>query len=56
MPMRTLDTRLSRLIEQRRRLTTRPGRPLPATPAAPPNDEGDHTAMLLATGPLRVHR
>ena len=68
MPVRTIDTRLSRLIE-RRRSSTRPGRPLPASPATPPDDEGRHSAsstplemvtcldaMTIAIGLLRVQR
>lgn len=39
MPVRTIDTPLSRLIEWRRRASTRPGRPLPKGPDAPPKDD-----------------
>jgi hypothetical protein len=39
MPIRAIDTRLGRLIECRRHLLARPGRPLPKGPATPPGDD-----------------
>jgi hypothetical protein len=43
--MRTIDTRLSRLIEQRRHLSARPGRPLPKGPVTPP-EEDEHAGRI----------
>jgi len=57
MPVRTIDTRLGRLIE-RRRAATRPGRPVPAGPATPPEDDGGRaersTPLEMATWPLHL--
>ena len=39
MPVRTIDTRLGRLLECRRHLIARPGRPLPKGPTTPPEDD-----------------
>ena len=47
MPVRTLDTRRSWLLDHRRRTATRPGRPLPTTPATPPNDDEGRAPMRV---------
>jgi hypothetical protein len=39
MPTRTIDTRFRRLLECRRHLLARPGRPLPKGPTTPPEDD-----------------
>ena len=39
MPLRTTDTRVGRLFEERRHVLARPGRPLPKGPTQPPDDD-----------------
>ena len=66
MPVRTIDTQLSRLIERRRRASTRPGRPQPKGPDAPPKGDAETTRLfndwpfdfdvMAGTGRTAVHR
>ena len=39
MPLRAIDTRFHRLLEARRHLSARPGRPLPKGPTQPPDED-----------------
>jgi hypothetical protein len=39
MPLRVIDTRFIRLLETRRHLSARPGRPLPNGPTQPPDED-----------------
>ena len=54
MPVRTIDTRVSRMLEHGRDVSARPGRP-PKGPPAPP-DEDERTSRRIGTAGIRAPR